>query len=464
LEGVYAVSLCVNGIWEEIFLDDYFPWDEGEGKWVFAGSKNNAIWALLMEKAWAKVHGGYLNVDVGWAKEAMHDLTGAPCKYYFNGLETDLVRWGALGGAVRQDFIMTTSTPNLKDLPQDVQDRNNGIVGNHVYSLLSVVELIQTDGEFVIFEGGDGAWNPDTVKLVKLRNPWGNGEWVGPWHDGDPQWTDALRETLGIKIEDDGIFFMPFEEFTVLFEKFQICYFHDQFCYSASKYEMEKNEHAYFSFEIAEAGEYYLSLAQENRRFFKPSQEFKYSGPLFTLAKVQTDNTLELVTAFQKTDRVTWEKADLAPGKYVCSIWTPWTSFSRKITLSCYGPADVTFTTLPKDNELAQSYYQQAGSGAASKNPDLKWFDIHADGEKKLSLKYVLPKNGFGYVYIKNDLAKPWEVTLLWNKKENVLALGQFGGPIRIPANGSNCFVWFRENDRLPSGSQFRYQFFGIGC
>lgn len=411
-----------------------------------------------MEKAWAKVHGGYLNVDVGWAKEAMHDLTGAPCKYYFNNLETDQTRWGAIVAAVRKDFIMTCSTPNLGSLPQEVKDRNNGIVGNHVYSLLSVVELMETDGKFVIFEGSDGGWNPDTVKLVKLRNPWGNGEWVGPWHEGDSQWTDALRQTLGIKVEDDGIFFMPFEEFTVLFEKFQICYFHDDFCYSASKYELEKNEHAYFSFEVSEAGEYYLSLAQENRRFFKPSQKFQYSGPLFTLSKVQTDGQLELVTVFQKTDRVTWEKASLTPGPYLCSIWTPWVSFSKKITLSCYGPSDITFTTLPADREPAKSYYTQAATAAAINNPDLKWFDICGEAPNKLRLKYILPKNGFGYVYLKNDLSNPWEVTLLWNKKENVLALGEFGGPIRVPAGGASCFCWFRENDRLPSGSQFSWE------
>lgn len=44
-EGVYEVSLCINGIFEEIFLDDYFPFDEEGGKWVFAQSKNEGIWA-----------------------------------------------------------------------------------------------------------------------------------------------------------------------------------------------------------------------------------------------------------------------------------------------------------------------------------------------------------------------------------------------------------------------------------
>jgi Calpain family cysteine protease len=41
------------------------------------------MWVMLLEKAWAKVHGGYMNIDAGLTREALHDLTGAPTKTYF---------------------------------------------------------------------------------------------------------------------------------------------------------------------------------------------------------------------------------------------------------------------------------------------------------------------------------------------------------------------------------------------
>lgn len=41
------------------------------------------MWVLIIEKVWAKLHGSYTNIDGGLAKEALHDLTGAPCKTYF---------------------------------------------------------------------------------------------------------------------------------------------------------------------------------------------------------------------------------------------------------------------------------------------------------------------------------------------------------------------------------------------
>ena len=39
----------------------------------------------------------------------------------------------------------------------------------------------------------------DTQKLVKLRNPWGKGEWRGSWSDDWPGWTEHARAFLQVK-------------------------------------------------------------------------------------------------------------------------------------------------------------------------------------------------------------------------------------------------------------------------
>ena len=33
-------------------------------------------------------------------------------------------------------------------------------------------------------------------RLVKLRNPWGKGEWKGDWSDDSYKWTTKLKREL----------------------------------------------------------------------------------------------------------------------------------------------------------------------------------------------------------------------------------------------------------------------------
>jgi hypothetical protein len=49
--------LFINGIETPVILDDWFPIKYN--KPAFCSSVNGSIWAMLLEKAWAKIHGSY---------------------------------------------------------------------------------------------------------------------------------------------------------------------------------------------------------------------------------------------------------------------------------------------------------------------------------------------------------------------------------------------------------------------
>lgn len=60
-------------------------------------------------------------------------------------------------------------------------------------------------------------FNGQQFRLIQLRNPWGKGEYKGQWSDHDPNWNNVdpnEKRRLGFNLDkDDGIFFMPFDNF-----------------------------------------------------------------------------------------------------------------------------------------------------------------------------------------------------------------------------------------------------------
>ena len=65
----------------------------------------------------------------------------------------------------------------------------NGIVSGHAYSLLEI-------------------YNINGLKLLKIRNPWGNFEWNGEYGDKSKNWTPELKKKLNYTQSDDGDFYM----------------------------------------------------------------------------------------------------------------------------------------------------------------------------------------------------------------------------------------------------------------
>ena len=77
------------------------------------------------------------------------------------------------------------------------------------------------------------------IKLVKLRNPWGDTEWVGDWSDDSNLWTEEIRQQirdqdiLVEEAEEDGIFWMSFEDFKKFFDDFDMNKYNDDHMFSS---------------------------------------------------------------------------------------------------------------------------------------------------------------------------------------------------------------------------------------
>lgn len=82
--------------------------------------------------------------------------------------------WSKILDADRRDFIILASSTGSGEAENDV-----GVIGGHAYSVISA-HSVQAHGNL--------------VKLLKLRNPWGRGEWTGDWSDKSSLWTPALKK------------------------------------------------------------------------------------------------------------------------------------------------------------------------------------------------------------------------------------------------------------------------------
>nr|XP_053637258.1 calpain-B-like [Cherax quadricarinatus] len=65
------------------------------------------------------------------------------------------------------------------------------------------------------------------AELIRLHNPWGNEtEWKGSWSDKSPEWatiTEEEKKRLGLTFDDDGEFWMSFQDFVKNFTTVEVC-------------------------------------------------------------------------------------------------------------------------------------------------------------------------------------------------------------------------------------------------
>lgn len=53
-----------------------------EGFPIFTRAHGNELWVMLLEKAYAKLHGSFANIENGHPNEALQDFTGFPTICY----------------------------------------------------------------------------------------------------------------------------------------------------------------------------------------------------------------------------------------------------------------------------------------------------------------------------------------------------------------------------------------------
>ncbi|CAE8620794.1 unnamed protein product [Polarella glacialis] len=242
-DGRYVLKLFDHtasfGCMREVTVDEYIPckpkkWWESNADPYFASPNGNELWCLILEKAMAKIFGSYGDLDGGTASVAFRALTGVEDQVMFTKDSRQTWGKGVLAkGALNkfsypsvgrqtfdseaffqhllecdgQNFLMAASITGGRE-----KERADGLVEGHAYSVIQVMTVTTDTGAL--------------LRLLQLRNPWGNDkEWNGAWGDHSPLWDKypEVRRRLRPAFEDDGVFWMAWEDFLRNFSHAFVC-------------------------------------------------------------------------------------------------------------------------------------------------------------------------------------------------------------------------------------------------
>lgn len=212
--GVYEMRLCIDGLWTNVFVDDYFPCHKRSRTMVFAVGRKNQLWVSLLEKALAKIYGNYAMLRAGRTVEGLSTLTGAPTlsidlehtelDTHSRQMALDVV-WAQLLSARETRFIMGCSCGGGKRHVDETEYTKMGLMTQHAYSILDVKQTSKG------------------YRLIHLRNPWGTFSWLGEFGQFWPGWTRELFQELNSEGNPmPGTFWMPFERFVHFFDTVDI--------------------------------------------------------------------------------------------------------------------------------------------------------------------------------------------------------------------------------------------------
>ncbi|CAG8544956.1 6780_t:CDS:10, partial [Diversispora eburnea] len=202
--------------WIEVIIDDYLP--TRNGQLIYAHSKDpREMWCSLLEKAYAKLCGGYRILETGAASDAIVDLTGTVPE------TIELNKEGILGQLGEKGLINLMKMENSKHSLMSCSI--NAFEEERKYELLPnglVVELPYGITDIQVVKIGVLKINNEIV-LIKLHNPCNEVEWSGPWSNKSPEWNLVDNIKRNKLIVQDGDFWMSFHDFITNFNSLVIC-------------------------------------------------------------------------------------------------------------------------------------------------------------------------------------------------------------------------------------------------
>ncbi|CAH2314731.1 calpain-9 isoform X2 [Pelobates cultripes] len=164
--GIFHFKLWRFGEWVDVVVDDKLPTKGGRLLYTKSDTRGE-MWSTLLEKAYAKVCGGYSALQGGAIPEALEDFTGGVAESVNVTRQSVEEIWELVNQSEGDKALMGCYIEVSE--PSDIGRINDeGLVLGHAYSVIGAKKVQSRLGE---------------VLLLHLRNPWGFTEYKGAWSD-----------------------------------------------------------------------------------------------------------------------------------------------------------------------------------------------------------------------------------------------------------------------------------------
>ena len=194
----------IDGEFQIVLLDDYFPVIKGTNIPFFLRTSTFGLWAILLEKAFAKVCGGYGNIILGWPKEIFRTFTGFSTEDLIHDENTINHLWEVINSVCKNNSLVISFSREDENLEK------KGLIQNHGYIILHAQEI-----------------NKKRLCVIKTFFP-GDNPYNGECSLASDFWTDDVKKQVSnpeyLESDDDSLSWITIEDLKENFMKTDICH------------------------------------------------------------------------------------------------------------------------------------------------------------------------------------------------------------------------------------------------
>ena len=307
--GIYEIILFIDGEFQKVYIDDYFPCLKNSNILYFIKPSNFEIWSLLIEKAWVKVNGGYQNIINSWPADFFRALTGSSCDILIHEDLNFEELFNELNYTDKNNGLCISLTKNNNEV------NKKGLINHHMYILKETEKIENGKNNFIY--------------LCKFMDPTGDTIWEGDWGEKSRLWNAEIKKKINNnKLElKNGEFWICIQDVKKYFLRSDICHmifdgFSKTFEFKNDENNKDKEDINYpkvFNFYMPEEGIFSISFFDKDWHYHRELRDIQNPSSLIIaeydnnngqikniVTKYESNDILEISRSFQKGYYLVW--------------------------------------------------------------------------------------------------------------------------------------------------------------